>query len=145
MKGSFWYLLGRNRTGDWSTPFQNNSTECPHCGKAFVRITDETPLVNRSDGTRFHVALLTGPDLRPAPSGFYDDQAICRFAYAHDQFGPKDQRILVVMTQIMENSKTMRDLIENATDELAALVNQGERLTGVYTFNGTQLSPGFPC
>jgi hypothetical protein len=52
--------------------------------------------------------------------------------------------ILVVMTQILENSKTMLDLIENATDELAALVNQGERLTGVYTFNGSQLAPGFP-
>jgi len=94
---------------------------------------------------RFHVTLFAGPDPRTKFSGgFYADQAICQFAYAHDQLGPKDRTVSVVITQAAEDPEEVLRDAEEAADKLAELVEQGERLTAVYTFNGRELKPGFP-
>ena len=117
--------------------------QCPHCGKTFARLTAQTPLVNRSDGMRFHVTLFAGPDPRTKFSGgFYDDQVICQFAYAHDQFGPRDRTVSVVITRAEQNPEEVLRQVEDAADKLAELVEAGHRLTTVYTFKGWQLTPG---
>lgn len=81
-----------------------NLGQCPHCEKRFARITEQTPLVNRSDGMRFHVTLFAGPNPRPKFSGgFYNDQVICQFAYAHDRFGLRDHTVSVVIDHAEED------------------------------------------
>lgn len=122
-----------------------NSQKCPHCGKTFVRITGQTPLVNRSDGTFFHVTLFAGPDPRAKFSGdFYDNQVICNFAYAHVQLGLKDHTVTIVITKAEKDPEEVLDQVEDAADKLAELVEEGHRLTAVYTFTGLRLTPGFP-
>jgi hypothetical protein len=94
LRAPFWYRLRRDRPRDGSTPLQRNLIQCPHCEKRFVRFREQTPIVNRSDGVRFHLTLFAGPDPRPRFSaGFYKNQVICHFAYAHDQFGAKDHTV----------------------------------------------------
>lgn len=123
---------------------QRNSSQCAHCGKTFVRITEQTPLVNRSDGKRYHLTLFSGPDPRPKqPRGSYIDQVICNFAYAHDQFGPENHSVVVVIDQVLKNPEQVIRQIEEAADKLAALVEEGHRLTAVYTLKHWQLAPGF--
>ena len=119
---------------------QRNAIQCSHCGKNFVRITDKTPLVNRSDGKRFHVTLFAGPDPRPKVSGGFDQgQLICDFVYAHDRFGPKNHTILVVVSIVDDNPDHVIHQIEAAADKLAELIETGNRLADLYTFNGREL------
>lgn len=123
-----------------SAPLQRNSSHCGHCGKTFVRITNQTPLVNRSDGFRYHVTLFSGPDPRPKPSGgFYSDQVLCEFAYAHDQLGPKDHTVLVVITHTKPNPEDILREVEEAADKLAELLERGYALTAAYRFSGRVL------
>jgi len=111
--------------------------------QTFARLTERTPLVNRSDGMRFHVTLFAGPDPRTKFSGgFYDDQVMCHFAYAHDQFGSKDRTVSVVIARAEQDPKEVLRQVEDAADKLAELVEAGHRLTTVYTFKGWQLTPG---
>lgn len=108
-------------------------------------MTEQTPLVNRSDGIRFHVTLFAGPDPRTKFSGgFYDGQLICHFAYAHDRFGPKDRTVSVVITHAGGAPEEVLRQVEDAADKLAELVEGGQTLTAVYTFNDSTLMPGFP-
>lgn len=108
-------------------------------------MTEQTPVINRSDGLRYHVTLFAGPDLRTKVSGgFYEDQVICYFAYAHDHFGPKEHTVSVVITHVGQDSEEVRRQVETAADKLAELVNDGQRPTAVYTLKGWQLEPGFP-
>ena len=116
---------------------------CPHCGKAFVRLTEQMPLVNRSDGLHFHLSLFAGPDPRTKfGGGFYDDQVICNFAYAHDHFGPKIHTFLLVITHAEADPEKVLNQVEGAVDKLAELIEAGKRLTTVYTFDGQELTEG---
>ncbi len=93
----------------------------------------------------FHVSLFAGPDPRPKFSGgFYDDQVICYFTYAHVLFGFKDDTVSVVITCAEEYPDEVLRHIENAADKLAELVEEGHGLTAVYTFDVWELKPGFP-
>jgi len=93
----------------------------------------------------FHVTLFAGPDPRRRFSGgFYPEQLICYFAYAHDQFGPRDHTVSVVITQAEEDPEEVLRQLEDAADKLAELLEAGQRLTAVYSFNGRELTPGFP-
>ncbi len=122
-----------------------NLGQCPHCEKRFARITEQTPLVNRSDGMRFHVTLFAGPNPRPKFSGgFYNDQVICQFAYAHDRFGLRDHTVSVVIDHAEEDPEKVLRQVEEAADKLAKLLEEEQRPTAVYTLKGWQLTPGFP-
>jgi len=91
------------------------------------------------------VTLFAGPDPRTKFfGGFYFGQVICHFAYAHDQFGPKEQTVSVVVTHAEEDPEEVLRQVENAADKLAELVEAGYRLTAVYTLKGWTLTPGFP-
>src|SRR5215467_15174482 len=51
-----------------------NFTACPHCAAKGLpgqlwKIEERTPSITLSDGKSFHLILLSGPDLVPAPSG----------------------------------------------------------------------------
>jgi hypothetical protein len=106
-----------------------------------------TPIVNRSDGRTFHVSLYSGPNPRPRFSGgFYLEQMICGFGYAFDQIGAKTYFVLVIiLLHAEEDTEEIVRQIEEAADQIAELVDEGQRLTAVYTFDGHQLTPGFPC
>jgi hypothetical protein len=91
------------------------------------------------------VTLFAGPDPRTKFSGgFYFGQVICHFTYAHDQFGPKDHTVSVVVTHAEEDPEEVLRQVEDAADKLAELVETGYRLTAVYTFKGWALTAGFP-
>ena len=124
---------------------QRNCIECMHCGKTFARLTEQTPLINRSDGMRFHVTLFAGPSPRLRFSGgFYRNQVICNFAYVHDQFGAKDHTVSVFIVHAEEDPNEALHQVEDAADKLTELVEAGKKMTAVYTFNRWELTPGFP-
>ena len=124
---------------------QVNAIECAHCGKRFVRITAQTPLVNRSDGKSFHVTLFAGPDPRPNGSGdFYDGQFVCDFVYAHDRFGPKNHTVIVVLTVVNEDPEQVLRQAEGAADKLAELISDGQKVEAVYTQVDAKILPGLP-
>ena len=125
---------------------QRNSSHCGHCGNTFVRITEQTPLVNRSDGKRFHVTLFSGPDPRPRVlGGFHDNEVICQFLIANERFGPNDHTVVVVIARAEKAPKEVLGQIEDAADKLAELVaTDGLRLDAVYAFNDRRLTPEVP-
>lgn len=91
------------------------------------------------------MTLFAGPEARPRVSGgFYDDQVVCYFAYAHDDLGPKDDTTSVVITHAAEDPEETIRQVEEAADKVAELVAESRRLTAVYTLAGWHLSPGFP-
>jgi len=116
-----------------------------NCGKTFAQITPRTPLINRSDGVLFHLTLFAGPAPRPKSSGgFYSRQAVCYFAYAHVQLGPKNHTISVVITHTKEEPEEVHRQVEDAADKLAELIGRGDKPATIYTFNGRELISGFP-
>jgi hypothetical protein len=50
----------------------------------------------------------------------------------------------VVITHAAEDPKEILRQVEEAADKLAELVEEGHRLTAVYTLAGWHLTPGFP-
>ncbi|MFY9530042.1 MAG: hypothetical protein WBC04_19485 [Candidatus Acidiferrales bacterium] len=124
---------------------QRNADKCDHCGERFFRLTEKTPIVNRSDGKSFHIGLFFGPDPRPSPSGGYPaNQVICSFAYAHDRIGPDNQLVEVVVFHAKETHEEVLRQVEEATDKLAELVESGKMAEHFYIFDKGQLIPGLP-
>jgi len=62
---------------------------------------------------------------------------MCRCAYIHDHIGRKRKYLVVY---ILDVEKT----VEEAADHIAALVQAGEKLRGLYTLANGQLKPGLP-
>jgi hypothetical protein len=119
------------------TSVQRNVERCAHCGELFIRV-GSTPLINRTDGELFHVSLFSGPTPRPnASGGFFAGQLMCSFSYIHDHIGRKRKYLVVY---ILDVEKT----VEEAADHIAALVQAGEKLRGLYTLANGQLKPGLP-
>ena len=124
---------------------QRNSTKCAHCGHLFYRLTEKTSVVNRSDETGFHVMLFSGPDPRSsASSGFYPGQLVCHFVYAHDRMGPQEDFLLVFILHAKKSRRDVLRQVENAADKIAELLQVGEKLQSIYTFDDAQFLPGFP-
>ena len=69
---------------------------------------------------------------------------MCDFAYAHDQLGPKDHTVSVVIARAEEDPEDVLRQVEDAADKLADLVEEGNELTTTYTFDAGHLTPGVP-
>lgn len=118
---------------------EENDFRCTHCGKTFARV-GQTPVVNRY-GRTFHLTLFAGPGPRVSD---YREQAVCDFAYAHDQLGPRDHTVSVVIAHADKNPEGVLRQVEAAADKLADLVEEGQELMSTYTFDAGHLTPGFP-
>lgn len=118
---------------------QENDIRCAHCGKMFARI-GQTPIVSRF-GRNFHVVLFAGPGPRVQD---YREQVVCDFAYVHDQLGPKDHTVSVVMAHAGDDPENVLPQVEHVADKLADLVEEGHELMTIYTFEAGHLTPGVP-
>ena len=88
-----------------------NFTACPHCAAKGLpgqpwKIEERTPSITLSDGKSFHLILLSGPDLVPAPSGgLRANRLVGQFSYVHDNFGSEPYRVAVLLTRQGRTSK----------------------------------------
>lgn len=124
---------------------QRNSDWCEHCGKPFIRLTGDTPVVNRSFEKIFHLLLFSGPQPRPnLRGGFFKRQAICNFTYSHHRLEANADHVVLVVLLVEYTGPETPRLVEEAADKLAELVAEDRKLETVYTFDGAQLTPGFP-
>jgi hypothetical protein len=124
---------------------RQNSKRCPHCGATFSRITDEIPIVNRSDAKTFHLVLFSVTYARSDSSASgYGQQIMCHFEYIHNRFGNDNKFVALAVLDARPETPVTRYHIEAAADSLAELIKQGKRLGGAYTFDKGQLISGFP-
>ena len=124
---------------------QRNSNKCAHCGETFARVTERIPVINRSDGESFHVALFSGPDRRAGTSGrLYAGQVNCGFVYVHNRTRPQIHFVVVVIMQAKQQEKEALEQVEDVTDKIASLLLAGKKLGAVYTSDDGQFTPGFP-
>ena len=115
---------------------QRNAKECAHCGKTFVRLTGDTPLVNRSDGETFHVSLYAGPNLS---SG----RTICTFGYVHDRIKAETEYVNVAIPFPTKSRPRAAKELEEVADKVADLVQTGKKLASSYVLEKGRLVPGF--
>jgi len=124
---------------------ERNSTKCGHCGQPFYRLTEKTPIINRSDGKEFHLTFFSGPrPRRRFAGGFYHNQIMCDFTYAHRRIDATEEHAVIVMLRPDETEQEVARQLEDAADKLAVLVAHGKKLEPSYTFGNGQLRPGFP-
>ena len=69
---------------------------------------------------------------------------MCDFKYIHDEVGATESAVLVVIVQSEEFPEDTSEQIEDIADQLAELIEEGEKSTAVYTFRNWRLKPGFP-
>lgn len=121
---------------------QRNAKTCGHCGKPFLRLTAETPIVSRSDGKTFHLALFSGPQPRPKVyGGFYRRQMACNFSYS---IAGKYESTVIIVFRVEETESVFLHDIESAADKLSELIAKGDTLPEAFTFESDALIPGFP-
>ena len=123
---------------------QRNSSKCAHCGHNLYRLTEKTPVVNRSDEKTFHLALFFGPDPRSKSSGgYYPDQLVCNFTYVQDGLGPQTNFLLVLLLCAKESREEILRHVEDAADKIAELLEAGAHLESIYTFDRGELTLRF--
>ena len=113
-----------------------NTAKCAHCKQIFVRITGKVPIVNRSDGKTFHLALYAGPSLS---SG----RTVCIFTYVHDRIGTHNEFVTVTIPFPIKNPRRTLRQVQKVADELAKIVKRGTKLYTSYAFGKGRLTPGF--
>jgi hypothetical protein len=118
-----------------------NFARCPHCaskGRVFeVLRTPSTPLVSRSDGSSFHLFLLslhtTVLDQRKRVTAF--------FRYALDKNGISNGPTVVTLEDALHGSEDHTlQLVEDVADELATKLRNGETLAGIYDKSAGKLT-----
>ena len=87
------------------------------------------------------MVLFAGPGPR---LGDHGGQLVCDFAYAHEQLGPQDRTVSVIIARPEENREGLLRQVEGAADKLADLVEKGHELMTIYAFDAGHLAPGFP-
>jgi hypothetical protein len=129
--------------GRGGLPVQRNSDKCAHCGQLFFRLSRETPIVNRSDGTSFHVSLVFGPDPEAGSiSGLFSGQMLCTFIYVHDRIGAENNELTIMITRPGITRRAVVRQVEEAVDKLAELLAEGKKLDVLYTVVAGRLLPG---
>jgi len=131
--------------------FKNFDT-CPHCkakGKPtkLRRLRVDTPVISRSDGSQFHLALFDGPNpFYPNSSSLRTGILMGDFRYVHDQRGGAVAPSTVIFTNRGTNEAATLRQLERAADQLARiLVKHNFGLCRQYNFDGTKLkSTGAP-
>ena len=122
---------------------QRNSEKCAHCQLVFFRHT-QIPLINRSNGSTFHLTLFSEPGLRPiSPGGHLPHVLTCNFAYTHDRIRTRN-RFVAVLILAGERHGVGLGEIEGAADKLAKLLDAGEKPEAAYMLDGQDRLIAFP-
>lgn len=121
---------------------QRNAEKCGHCGKPFVRLTHNTPIVNRSFEDIFHLTLFSGPQPRPnLRGGFYRNQLLCNFTYRHKRRSADYDSVILVMLRVRSPEAKTLGHVENVADQLSELIAKGAEVPPTFTFDGNRLIP----
>ena len=122
-----------------------NFNICPHCTAkglpgALGRLKLETPVINRSDGTRFHLCLFSGAEDVPTPSGgILSNRLLGDFRYVHDKFGDSASPSIVVLTNPGYSHDGVRRQLEEVADHLAEVLRRNVQPSQQYDFDGVAL------
>ena len=126
-----------------SIALQRNSEKCAHCQFVFFRHT-QIPLINRSNGSTFHLTLFSEPGLRPiSPGGYLPHVLTCNFAYTHDRIRTRNRFVAVVILA-REKHGVGLDEIEDAADKLAELLEANEIPKAAYLVDCGEALIEFP-
>ena len=123
-----------------------NFSTCPHCeskGRAgiVVRITENTPLISRSDGTTFHLFLQDGPAPQYGKGGgLIAGRALAHFRYAQDNLGLESEPVAIVLNTFGKTRDEVVKQIEDVADQLAKELRSGHRLSLAYSFKDGKLT-----
>ena len=115
---------------------------CPHCKAkglpgALWRLKLETPVINRSDGSRFHLSLFSGAENVPTHSGgIAGNRLLGDFRCVHDEFGDSASPSIVVLTNPGDSREGVRRQLEEAADQLAQVLQGNVRPSQRYDFDG---------
>jgi hypothetical protein len=118
---------------------------CPHCKAkrlpgALRRLKLETPVINRSDGSGFHLSLFSGAENVPTPSGgFAGNRLLGDFRCVQDEFGDSASPSIVVLTNPSDGREGVRRQLEEAADQLAELLQGNVLPSQRYDFDGIAL------
>jgi hypothetical protein len=123
-----------------------NFSTCPHCKSTgrpgiVVRITENTPLISRSDGATFHLFLQDGPTPQYGESGgLVEGRALAHFRYAQDNLRLQSEPVAIVLNTFEKNRYEVVKQIEDLADLLAERLQSGQRLSLAYSFKDGQLT-----
>jgi hypothetical protein len=141
--------LPRNASGRcyllYSPSVFKNFDICPHCRAkelpgALWRLKLETPVINRSDGSRFHLSLFSGAENVPTHSGgIAGNRLLGDFRCVHDEFGDSASPSIVVLTNPGDSREGVRRQLEEAADQLAEVLQGNVRPSQRYDFDGVAL------
>jgi hypothetical protein len=126
-------------------PLNKNFSTCPHCKSKgrpdiIVRITENTPLISRSDGATFHLFLQDWPAPQYGKSGgIVAGRVIIHFRYAQDNLGLQSEPIAVVLSTFDKTRDEVVKQIEDVADLLAEDLRSGKRLSLAYDFKDGHL------
>jgi hypothetical protein len=142
-RGSPCHASRNYRRRDGSGPLHRNSDKCAHCGQLFFRLSRKTPIVNRSDGTSFHVSLVSGPDPEAGSTGgLFSGQMFCNFIYVDDRIGPENNELTIIIRRPGITRSAVIRQVHEAADKVAELFAEGKKLDALYTFDADRLLPG---
>src|SRR5258708_40213077 len=115
---------------------------CPQCRAKGLpgtlwRLKLETPVINRSHGSRFHLSLFSCAEYVPAPSGgIAGNRLLGDFRCVHDGFGDSASPSIVVLTNPGDSHEGVRRQLEEAADQLAEVLQRNVRPSQRYDFDG---------
>ena len=122
---------------------QRNSEKCAHCQLVFFQHA-QIPLINRSNGSTFHLTLFSEPGLRPiSPGGYLPHVLTCNFAYTHDRIRTRN-RFVAVLILAGDKRGVGLDEIEDAADKLAELLEANEIPKAAYLVDRGEPLIGLP-
>jgi hypothetical protein len=122
---------------------EKNSETCSHCKGRLVKLSERTPLINRTDGKTFHLTLFSGPYRRGIKLGDLNTEVlICTFTYVHDRIGPNNEHVAVTIARADSTQLGADRQVNAVADKLAGLIQLGRKLDHDYHFEKGQLEPG---
>ena len=107
---------------------------------ALWRLKLETPVINRSDGSRFHLSLFSGAENVPTHSGgIAGNRLLGDFRCVHDEFGDSASPSIVVLTNPGDSREGVRRQLEEVAAPFAEVLQANVRPSQRYDFDGVAL------
>jgi hypothetical protein len=127
------------------TELHTNFSVCKHCmlnGRPGLlpRVTQDTPVISRSDGRSYHIYLQYGPRLRPSPSGaVIPGVYLAHFRYALDSKKLRDEPVIVAINAANQPYPVVQ-IVGIVADKLAAMLEAGKVPARFYQWSAGSLT-----
>jgi hypothetical protein len=118
---------------------------CPHCRvngrpSLLVRLNDWGPMISRSNGYDFHLALGDRPIVYPTERvAGKSEMMSAGFWYLHEENGGSTETVVVILRKPPRDGASLLRHLETVADKLYGKLCKSGRLACLYEFDGGQL------